>query len=211
MNPYEVLGVPADAAKDVIRRAYRRMSKRAHPDGGGSPERFALVKRAHDLLTDDARRERLDRTGDDSEAQPDNAMAMALQNLNAALDEVLGEIEKQGREPHKVAGLEKLIAGKLKARKAKVAEDVKAMHVAIAKNELLLGRFTTDGENRMEMIVQNRIRLVHGLIENTRIVTKALEDAIAIVEAHGFRADAEPPRQPVSLMNSYFNMTTTPW
>lgn len=217
MNPYEVLGVPPDAPKDAVRRAYRRVSKNAHPDGGGTTERFELVKRAHDILTDDERRERFDRTGDDSEKAVDNGMALALQNVNTALEQVLGDIVKQGREPHQVADLVRLMAGKLRARKAQVEKQTKDMHTAIAKNELLLGRFTSkDGDNRMEMVVQNRIRMLRGLIENTKIVTKALDDAVAIIEAHEYRADAEPPpaqstvqQQMLAMMMRQFSTTTS--
>jgi hypothetical protein len=45
-SPYEVLGVPASASQDELRRAYRRMLRTAHPDTGGSDALFVAVQRA---------------------------------------------------------------------------------------------------------------------------------------------------------------------
>lgn len=49
-TPYEVLGVPASATDDEIRRAYRRLLRQTHPDVGGSAERFHAVQRAWERI-----------------------------------------------------------------------------------------------------------------------------------------------------------------
>ena len=36
MNPYEVLGVPEDADKQTIKKAYRKLAAEHHPDRGGA-------------------------------------------------------------------------------------------------------------------------------------------------------------------------------
>lgn len=53
---YEVLGVMADAGNGAIRQAYRVQAKLAHPDAGGSPERFRLVLDAYQVLSNPAKR-----------------------------------------------------------------------------------------------------------------------------------------------------------
>ena len=61
---YAVLGVPRDASAPDIRRAYRRVARRNHPDlnpDPGGPERFAAAARAYEVLSDPVARARYDR------------------------------------------------------------------------------------------------------------------------------------------------------
>lgn len=46
----ELLGVPVDADKAEIRRAYRDASKRHHPDMGGDVRQFTTIQHAYDVL-----------------------------------------------------------------------------------------------------------------------------------------------------------------
>jgi len=45
-DPYEVLGVPAGASAEQLKAAYRVALRQAHPDTGGSTERFVQVQAA---------------------------------------------------------------------------------------------------------------------------------------------------------------------
>jgi len=54
MSPAEardILGLSPDAGPDDIKRAYREMMKRVHPDAGGSNTLAAKVREAYETLT----------------------------------------------------------------------------------------------------------------------------------------------------------------
>jgi DnaJ family protein A protein 2 len=62
-NLYKVLGVERDASTDDIRKAYKKLSMKHHPDKGGAEEDFKAVARANDVLSDDRKRQIYDSTG----------------------------------------------------------------------------------------------------------------------------------------------------
>lgn len=63
---YEVLGVSKDASPEEIKKAYRRLARKHHPDVSKEPdaeEKFKEVKEAYDVLSDPQRRANYDRFG----------------------------------------------------------------------------------------------------------------------------------------------------
>ena len=68
---YEILSVAPDADAEELRAAFRRLSKKVHPDAGGSDELFGRVKHAYDILSDPARRAAYDRSLSAPVAVPD--------------------------------------------------------------------------------------------------------------------------------------------
>ncbi|GAA2539561.1 MULTISPECIES: J domain-containing protein [Streptomyces] len=58
---YAVLGVPADATRAEIVRAFRRKALAHHPDRGGDADVFRGLRRAYETLADPERRGAYDR------------------------------------------------------------------------------------------------------------------------------------------------------
>src|SRR3989442_876927 len=67
---YERLGVPRGATKDEIKRAYRRLAKKHHPDLNkdnpkAAEEKFKQISEAYEVLADDEKRRIYDQFGAD--------------------------------------------------------------------------------------------------------------------------------------------------
>lgn len=65
---YDVLGVSKDASKDEIRRAYRNLAKKYHPDVSkeeNAEDKFKEVQEAYETLSDESKKANYDRFGHD--------------------------------------------------------------------------------------------------------------------------------------------------
>ncbi len=74
---YQVLGVKRDAKPEEIKKAYRRLARKFHPDVNpgdkSAEERFKLITEAHDVLSDAKKRQVYDRFGQYSDNLADAA------------------------------------------------------------------------------------------------------------------------------------------
>lgn len=65
MNPYTILGVSTSATDQEIKRAYRNLVKRYHPDrrsSESSHEQIVLINQAYDILSNPEKRAKYDRS-----------------------------------------------------------------------------------------------------------------------------------------------------
>ena len=64
---YEVLGVNRDAGEEEIKKAYRKMAMKHHPDRNpdnpGAEEKFKEAKEAYEILSDAQKRSAYDQFG----------------------------------------------------------------------------------------------------------------------------------------------------
>lgn len=66
---YDVLGVSRDASADEIKKAYRNLAKKYHPDvckEAGAEEKFKGINEAYSVLSDETKRRQYDQLGHDN-------------------------------------------------------------------------------------------------------------------------------------------------
>ena len=91
---YEVLGVKKDADENTIKKAYRKLAKKYHPDSNagdaGAEQKFKEVTEAYNVLSDKEKRKLYDRFGH-AETEPALA-ALAEAVFMASAVEILAAI-----------------------------------------------------------------------------------------------------------------------
>lgn len=60
MNYYQILGVPESASQDDIKKAYKKLAMKHHPDRGGDNKKFQEISQAYDTLSDATKKSQYD-------------------------------------------------------------------------------------------------------------------------------------------------------
>merc|ERR1719324_2250271 len=62
---YKLLEVDKNASDSDIKKAYRKLAIKHHPDKGGDPETFKEITRAYEVLSDSEKRAKYDQFGEE--------------------------------------------------------------------------------------------------------------------------------------------------
>ncbi|MDO5426688.1 MAG: DnaJ domain-containing protein, partial [Coriobacteriia bacterium] len=60
---YKTLGVSKDADDKEIKKAFRKLAQKYHPDAGGDEEKFKEINEAYEVLSDPKKRQVYDQFG----------------------------------------------------------------------------------------------------------------------------------------------------
>lgn len=60
---YDILGLSKNASQEEIKKAYRKLAHKHHPDKGGDEDRFKKINEAYRVLSDQKKRNQYDRFG----------------------------------------------------------------------------------------------------------------------------------------------------
>lgn len=66
---YKTLGVSRNATTDEIKKAFRKLARKYHPDAGGDEAKFKEINEAYEVLSDDKKRSLYDQYGTANENQ----------------------------------------------------------------------------------------------------------------------------------------------
>lgn len=112
---YEVLGIDRTASQDEIKKAYRKLSRKYHPDIAGAEfeEKFKEVNTAYEVLSDDDKRRMYDQGVDP--LNPDSAYGASSAGfddvsdiLNTVFGGAFGGARSRGPVPRSQAGRDSL-------------------------------------------------------------------------------------------------------
>ena len=197
MNPYEVLGVDSVATPATIKKAYRKLAAKHHPDRGGDAERFKEVQAAYECLSDPIRRRRYDETGDS--ANPGAAgIDPSIVVLHQLLQQAMAQIDVD-----RVHLIEAMRSG-VKVKRDEFVVEKAAIETRRARIERTIKRVTKkSGENKIAAMLRTWIAHLpqqeQALQENIETCDKLLNE----LEDYGY----ELPEVLVNTLSSGQNAT----
>lgn len=204
---YEILGVRPNTPAAGIRRAYRKLSMKYHPDrnpgDSAAAEMYHAVTHAHTILADPELRRKYDETGA-TEIPRD----MGLSELAGVLVPVFMAIVSEcinpkpinmgngwGMMPPPVRDIKKVdlvseMTARIKSRRGEVTEQLKEfrrIHTGIGE---LLGRVTVEsGENVFESALREQLAKIAPNLELVAAELKRIESALDYLKSVKYRRD----------------------
>ncbi len=195
MDLYEILRVEKNANQSEIKRSYRNLSMKLHPDRGGNPRAFAEISRAYEVLSDPDKRAAYDEGGE----IPGVNSSPVIQAIHAAMMESLST---------KSADFIATVINKLESKKSPFADQKKgAMHAIdrIRKRS----QKTRGGKEKGRSIVKNWLEKQAVSLEK---FCQEMDASIAIYEEaidliNGVKCDEEIEM----LFESHFGNVRNGW
>jgi DnaJ-class molecular chaperone len=177
---YRILGVARDADEATIKAAFRRQAKDLHPDAGGDPEAFRLLKLAYDILSDGSARSHYDQTGT---APPD---AAERARFHAIVGDWLVASIAQAGAPQFDDVLE-LMRRSVRQQIAALRHRATQLASLVAKIDMVAERIHTNGrENLLQDILTVRRQRVAEEIVAVDAQRAMLERLLALSESYTY-------------------------
>lgn len=177
---YETLGVAKDATRDAIKKAFRRLAKDAHPDTGGSAEKFHALELAHRVLTNEEARARYDRDGT-TEAELDNTDTQAMSVIAANIDRLMADEDAKFKDL--VGEIRKQMQADIKTAERNIGEGRKFELRTIDLRKRVKGG---NGAAFILRVFDNKLRDAATAIASLEQQIKIRERALAMIEDASF-------------------------
>lgn len=205
MSLYETLGVEKDASLETIKKAFRKLAMKHHPDRGGDKEVMQGVQLAYDVLSDPDRRARYDETGS-TDAQPttrEQAAAALNQIINQVIDLVGDGLDFTDplaivrREIHAAIGNNNKEREKLACQVGYRRKTLKRVQ-----------RKEGDGQDLLQTILMDSILGLEGKMHMADMSSALCRAALDILAEYSY--DAEERKQEGKSSKDLYDPTTDP-
>jgi len=105
-NPYEILGVEADATQEEIKKAYKDKAKKCHPDiAKDDGEAFKDIAWAYDILSDENKKTHFDQFGSDPNSEEAMRTTIIMNSLCQIFDNISANLSPDELEKYDLIGI----------------------------------------------------------------------------------------------------------
>lgn len=190
-DPYRRLGLERDASAADIKRAWRTLVQKFHPDHGGDPSLFRDLKLCYETLIDPVRKADYDLTGVLKDKAPDTAQSDALSSLVAAFERTLQAMMQNRQEPRKVDMVAR-IASTLETMESELFKEESAIKESLTEWESVVKRFKVKkGENVFAIHITLKLGQFRERLQVIDRHKKAIKIAKKLIRDYSF--DWEQP------------------
>lgn len=187
MDPYQTLDVSRDATNQQITRSYRSKASKLHPDKGGDINEFKQLALAYEVLSDAARRDHYDQTGD-TELPPDRVVNLLVGLLHHKLLDLLNK----GRDPEK-ADLIRTLDGELVTKCDESREKCAELQKRAKKLQGVRKRLADKkGEDLLGKSLDSAVRELDRAIKMVEQQVSDLEQCRELLKSYRYDRDPTP-------------------
>jgi curved DNA-binding protein CbpA len=187
MNPYEILGVNKHSTKKEIKDAYRKLSKKYHPDNNPddpeAEEKFKDIALAYEILSDPEKKEYYDKTG---EAKPagDPEQIRIRQDLAILLSESIAKLSE-----YPELNIVDHILDSLYARQVELKNEINVFIQSVINFQNVGKRITSTEENILRELTENMVEQSQYKKEQLIRQRKYNDKLIQIVNNHKYEIE----------------------
>lgn len=183
---YDILGVKVDASEAQIKRAFRRLVKRAHPDVGGNPEQFWEIQNAYEVLSDPVRRQRYNETGQGEDPKMTDSVQKAAMILSQL---VLDLMNANPQGCNVVAGATNMLKTRIQAIRSAVETDLQRERTLRGIADLVEKK--GGGDNLIAAVIISHADGCKGNSERLSKEADGLVDVLKMLGDYSWKPDNE--------------------
>lgn len=190
-SPYVILGVDPTATADEIKKAYRALAMKHHPDKGGDGVIFKELAEANAILSDDEKRARFD-AGESFESICGVQVDLEMKAIGAVVSVFVEIVKKRNIEYTDIVKEIKSVF--TNAEKSFLDQKVQA-EAAIKKFQKIMDRMKRKDEGAENIFVRSSISQIEMLkmqIERVDQELKVAVRALEVVEAYQYNMEDLP-------------------
>lgn len=180
---YSILGVSKSATTEDIKKAYKKLSMKHHPDKGGKPEDFQKINLAHEILSDPEVRAKYDR------GEPVFNTKDPEQFARTRAMQVFSSLVENGNFDFKHQNIFQHMISNLRATISQVPEMKRNALNAITHWTDIKERIGGDNGPMFVNVLNDKIKQAQANHDNIDKEIPILENIIAVLEKTEYRVD----------------------